>query len=194
MATPTQPAARTSSETDNAFFGHPRGLSTLFFTEMWERFSYYGMRAILILFMTAPLATGGLGFDAATAGPIYALYTALVYLVALPGGWFADRIIGQQRAVLYGGIIIMCGHISLAMEGIHLLPAGPLPGHHRHRPAQAQHQHHRGPALRRRGPPARRRVLDLLHGHQPRRRASRRWSAATWRRARVSARCSKAGA
>ena len=57
MATPTQPAARTSSETDNAFFGHPRGLSTLFFTEMWERFSYYGMRAILILFMTAPLAT-----------------------------------------------------------------------------------------------------------------------------------------
>ena len=103
---------------DTRFFGHPRGLSTLFFTEMWERFSYYGMRAILILFMTAPIATGGLGFDAATAGPIYALYTAMVYLLALPGGWFADRIVGQQRAVLYGGVIIMCGHIALAMEGI----------------------------------------------------------------------------
>ena len=114
----TQPAAPVSSETDTAFFGHPRGLSTLFFTEMWERFSYYGMRAILILFMTAPLAAGGLGFDTATAGPIYALYTAMVYLVALPGGWFADRVIGQQRAVFYGGVVIMCGHISLAMEGI----------------------------------------------------------------------------
>ena len=118
MATITQAAAPTSSEADNAFFGHPRGLSTLFFTEMWERFSYYGMRAILILFMTAPLATGGLGFDTATAGPIYALYTSMVYLVALPGGWFADRVIGQQRAVFWGGVVIMCGHISLAMEGI----------------------------------------------------------------------------
>jgi POT family proton-dependent oligopeptide transporter len=112
--TPTVPP----SKMDTRFFGHPRGLSTLFFTEMWERFSYYGMRAILILFMTAPLATGGLGFDASVAGPIYALYTAMVYLVALPGGWFADRVIGQQRSVLAGGIIIMSGHISLAMEGM----------------------------------------------------------------------------
>ena len=103
---------------DRSFFGHPAGLSTLFFTEMWERFSYYGMRAILLLFMVAPLANGGLGFSTEVAGPIYGLYTAMVYLVALPGGWFADRVIGQQRAVLYGGIIIMCGHISLAMEGI----------------------------------------------------------------------------
>ena len=118
MAIPTERAAPTSSEGDVAFFGHPRGLSTLFFTEMWERFSYYGMRAILILFMTAPIAAGGLGFDAAIAGPIYGLYTSMVYLTALPGGWFADRIIGQQRAVLFGGIIIMCGHISLAMQGI----------------------------------------------------------------------------
>ena len=85
---------------------------------MWERFSYYGMRAILLLFMVAPLANGGLGFSTEVAGPIYGLYTAMVYLVALPGGWFADRVIGQQRAVLYGGIIIMFGHISLAMEGI----------------------------------------------------------------------------
>src|SRR6188474_2949415 len=86
-----------------SWFGHPRGLSTLFFTEMWERFSYYGMRAILLLFMTAPVAAGGLGWDAAKAGPIYGLYTALVYFTALPGGWIADQFIGQRRAVLYGG-------------------------------------------------------------------------------------------
>ena len=86
------PAARLATESgDRAFFGHPRGLSTLFFTEMWERFSYYGMRALLILFMTASPATGGLGFDAATAGAIYGLYTAMVYMFTLPGGWIADR-------------------------------------------------------------------------------------------------------
>jgi POT family proton-dependent oligopeptide transporter len=100
---------------DTSFFGHPRGLSTLFFTEMWERFSFYGMRALLILFMTAPLATGGLGFPAATAGAIYGLYTAMVYMMALPGGWIADRLIGQQRAVLYGGILIASGHFSMAV-------------------------------------------------------------------------------
>jgi POT family proton-dependent oligopeptide transporter len=114
----TAAAAAPDPTTDRGFFGHPRGLATLFFTEMWERFSYYGMRAILILFMTAPLAMGGLGFSAETAGPIYGMYTSMVYLTALPGGWFADRVIGQQRAVLVGGIIIMFGHISLAMEGI----------------------------------------------------------------------------
>ena len=69
---------------DRAFFGHPRGLSTLFFTEMWERFSYYGMRALLILFMTAPVATGGLGFDTAVAGAVYGLYTSMVYMSTLP--------------------------------------------------------------------------------------------------------------
>ena len=115
---PFAASASQASPDDRGFFGHPAGLSTLFFTEMWERFSYYGMRAILLLFMVAPLATGGLGFSTEVAGPIYGLYTAMVYLVALPGGWFADRVIGQQRAVLYGGIIIMFGHISLAMEGI----------------------------------------------------------------------------
>ena len=71
---------------DTAFFGHPRGLSTLFFTEMWERFSYYGMRALLILFMTAAPAAGGLGFDTATAGAIYGLYTSMVYMTTLAGG------------------------------------------------------------------------------------------------------------
>jgi POT family proton-dependent oligopeptide transporter len=99
---------------DTRFFGHPRGLSTLFFTEMWERFSYYGMRALLILFMTAPLATGGLGFDTATAGAIYGLYTSMVYMTTLPGGWIADRLIGQRKAVLYGGILIASGHFSMA--------------------------------------------------------------------------------
>ena len=87
---------------DRAFFGHPRGLSTLFFTEMWERFSYYGMRSLLILFMTAPVATGGLGFDVGIAGAVYGLYTSMVYMTSLPGGWVADRLIGQRRAVLYG--------------------------------------------------------------------------------------------
>ncbi len=103
---------------DSRFFGHPRGLSTLFFTEMWERFSYYGMRAILILFMTAPIAVGGLQFDVAKAGVIYGTYTALVYMLSLPGGWIADRFLGQRRATLYGGIIIMLGHISLAIPSL----------------------------------------------------------------------------
>ena len=100
---------------DRAFFGHPRGLSTLFFTEMWERFSYYGMRALLLLYMTAPLTAGGLGFDAARGGAIYGLYTSMVYMTTLPGGWIADRLIGRHRAVLYGGILIACGHFSMAL-------------------------------------------------------------------------------
>jgi POT family proton-dependent oligopeptide transporter len=103
------------SSNDATFFGHPRGLATLFFTEMWERFSYYGMRALLILFMTAAPAAGGLGYDAATAGSVYGLYTFGVYALALPGGWIADRLIGQRRAVLYGGVLIALGHYSLAV-------------------------------------------------------------------------------
>jgi POT family proton-dependent oligopeptide transporter len=103
---------------DHAFFGHPRGLSTLFFTEMWERFSYYGMRALLILFMTAPIAAGGLGFETGVAGAVYGLYTSMVYMTSLPGGWIADRLIGQRRAVLYGGIIIACGHFSMAVQSL----------------------------------------------------------------------------
>ncbi len=103
---------------DQGFFGHPRGLSTLFFTEMWERFSYYGMRALLLLYMTAPLAAGGLGFDTGRGGAIYGLYTSMVYMTTLPGGWIADRLIGQRRAVLYGGILIASGHFCMAFPSL----------------------------------------------------------------------------
>jgi POT family proton-dependent oligopeptide transporter len=109
---------------DARFFGHPRGLSTLFFTEMWERFSYYGMRALLILFMTAPAAAGGLGFDTGVAGAVYGLYTSSVYMACLPGGWIADRLIGPRRAVLYGGILIACGHFSMAFPALATFYAG----------------------------------------------------------------------
>ena len=100
---------------DTAFFGHPAGLSTLFFTEMWERFSFYGLRAILILFMTAPAAIGGLAWGVEKAGAIYGTYAASVYLTSLPGGWIADKVLGLRRSVFWGGVLIMCGQISLAM-------------------------------------------------------------------------------
>lgn len=106
------------------FFGHPRGLATLFFTELWERFSYYGIRALLILFMTAPAASGGLGFPVPKAGAIYGLFTAMVYLVSLPGGWIADRFLGQRRSVLYGGVLIAAGNLLLAVPGLTPFYAG----------------------------------------------------------------------
>ncbi len=114
----TVASAASNARWDRSFFGHPRGLSTLFFTEMWERFSYYGMRALLILFMTATIQKGGLGFPTSKAGSIYGLYTAMVYLLGVPGGWIADRITGQRRAVLWGGIIIAAGHFSMAIPRI----------------------------------------------------------------------------
>lgn len=107
--------ATTAASDDRRFFGHPLGLLTLFLLELWERFSYYGMRAFLVIFITTPVAKGGLGETKATAGIIYALYGSLVYLMSLPGGWLADRFLGQQRAVLYGGVVIMAGHIVLAV-------------------------------------------------------------------------------
>lgn len=107
-----------------SFFGHPRGLATLFMTELWERFSYYGMRALLILFMTAPASRGGLGFPVAKAGAIYGCYTALVYLMGVPGGWLADRLLGQRRAVLWGGIIIALGHFTLAIHDLRTFYCG----------------------------------------------------------------------
>src|SRR5437879_11534730 len=95
-----------ATRADRSFFGHPRGLTTLFFTELWERFSYYGMRALLILFMTASVERGGLGFDVPRAATIYGLYTSGVYFMAIPGGFIADRLLGPRRAVLLGGILI----------------------------------------------------------------------------------------
>jgi len=94
---------------------HPRGLYTLFFTEMWERFSFYGMRALLVLFMADQLSEGGLGFSVETATAIVGLYGAGVYLAALPGGWIADRLLGAQRAVWCGGILIAIGHFVLGV-------------------------------------------------------------------------------
>ncbi len=115
---PESAAADTNARWDHSFFGHPRGLSTLFFTEMWERFSYYGMRALLILFMTATVAKGGLGFPTSKAGAIYGLYTAMIYLFSLPGGWLADRMIGLRRGVLWGGVIIAFGHFAMAIPSL----------------------------------------------------------------------------
>src|SRR5690349_20010125 len=96
--------------------GHPRGLSTLFLTEMWERFSYYGMRALLTLFMVAPVASGGLGFDNKRAGLIYGTYTMSVYMLSIPGGFIADNFLGARRSVLFGGIVIALGHFTLALH------------------------------------------------------------------------------
>ncbi|MEL6918758.1 MAG: oligopeptide:H+ symporter, partial [Bacteroidota bacterium] len=98
-------------------FTHPKGLYVLFTAEMWERFSFYGMRAILILFMTTEMAQEGLGLTTETAGAVYGLYTASVYLMTLPGGWLADNIFGQRKAVFYGGVLIMIGHLILAIPG-----------------------------------------------------------------------------
>lgn len=109
---------------DRSFFGHPHGLQTLFAVELWERFSYYGMRALLILFMTAPIANGGLGWETDKAGPIYGMYTAMVYLMSVPGGWIADRLIGQRKAVFWGGVSIMIGHIVLAVPSVNTFYAG----------------------------------------------------------------------
>lgn len=113
MATSRMPPTLSAAAADRSFFGHPRGLATLFMTEMWERFSYYGMRAILIYYLTSTIAHGGMGFADSKAGAVYGLYTALVYLMALGGGWIADLFIGQQRAVLYGGVLITAGEFCL---------------------------------------------------------------------------------
>jgi len=110
LASPQRPAGD-----DTAFFGHPRGLSTLFFTEMWERFSYYGMRAFLLYYITTAVTSGGMGLNVESGTAIVGVYTSMVYLLSVPGGWMADRVLGQQRSVLYGGIGIALGHFALAV-------------------------------------------------------------------------------
>ncbi|MEW6730362.1 MAG: peptide MFS transporter [Acidobacteriota bacterium] len=120
----SQPKTEYSKVDTGGLGGHPRGLTTLFFTEMWERFSYYGMRALLTLYMYEAIVTGGLGFEKTKATSIYGLYTASVYLAALPGGWIADNILGARLAVLLGGIIIALGHYSMAFASLDTFYAG----------------------------------------------------------------------
>jgi POT family proton-dependent oligopeptide transporter len=114
----SRPDSVNSIQTDARFFGHPRGLATLFFTEMWERFSYYGMRAILILYLTDQVVHGGLGFNDSKAGAIYGIYASMVYLLCLGGGWIADRITGQRTAVMIGGILIAAGEFCLVVPRV----------------------------------------------------------------------------
>ncbi len=106
------------AKVSNEFMGHPKGLFVLFFTEMWERFSYYGMRAILVLYLVARTTEDnpGLGWTDAEALKLYGWYTMLVYVASIPGGWIADKMIGQKKSVLYGGILLCFGHGILAVE------------------------------------------------------------------------------
>lgn len=116
MSTAHDAAVRPTAADDRSFFGHPRGLSTLFFTEMWERFSYYGIRPLLILFMAAALAQGGFGIERSQASAIVGIYAASVYLASLPGGWVADRLLGLRRAIMLGAVLISLGHISIGVS------------------------------------------------------------------------------
>jgi POT family proton-dependent oligopeptide transporter len=116
--TKNKPMSSTSLPKDRQLFGHPIGLYVLFFTEMWERFSYYGMRAILVLYLVAQTtdSNSGLGWTDGEALALYGWYTMLVYVASIPGGWIADKIIGQRKSVLYGGILLCFGHGILAVE------------------------------------------------------------------------------
>jgi len=114
----TAPPQANAAARESIFAGHPKGLGPLFFTELWERFSYYGMRAILILYMTSTAAQGGLGFDVKHAASIYGTYTMAVYLTALPGGLVADYLTGARLAVLLGGIVIAFGHFSMVFHSL----------------------------------------------------------------------------
>ena len=98
------------------FFGHPFGLSTLFITEMWERFSFYGIRPLMILYMTAAMASGGFGMERTQAAAIVGIYAGSVYLSSLPGGWVADRLLGLRRAIMLGAVLISAGHISIGLS------------------------------------------------------------------------------
>ncbi|MEU9101432.1 oligopeptide:H+ symporter [Streptomyces sp. NPDC048361] len=115
MASSLTKDSPSTTGTEQTFLGHPRGLANLFMTEMWERYSFYGMRALLVLYLVAPASQGGLGFNMATATAIYSVYNAMVYLLALPGGWLADRAWGARKTVALGGTIIMIGHFLLAV-------------------------------------------------------------------------------
>jgi len=117
------PVAAQANAADTAFFGHPAGLSTLFFTDMWERFSYYGIRPLLLLFMTAAVGQGGFGFSNAESAAIVGIYAGAVYLLALPGGWLADNWLGARRAVLAGAVLIALGHLAIGLSAVLAKPA-----------------------------------------------------------------------
>lgn len=106
------------SALDNGFMGHPKPLRPLFFTEMWERFSYYSIRPLLVLFMVATVGSGGFGFDEVTASAIYGIFAGSLYLAAVPGGWLADNWLGQERALWWGSIIIALGHLCIALSAM----------------------------------------------------------------------------
>lgn len=103
---------------DNGFMGHPKPLRPLFFTEMWERFSYYSIRPLLVLFMVAAVSQGGFGFDETTASAIYGIFAGSLYLAAVPGGWLADNWLGQERALWWGSLIIASGHLCIGLSAI----------------------------------------------------------------------------
>ena len=103
---------------DNGFMGHPAPLRSLFFTEMWERFSYYSIRPLLVLFMVATVSSGGFGFDEVTASAIYGIFAGSLYLAAVPGGWLADNWLGQERALWWGSIVIALGHLCIALSAV----------------------------------------------------------------------------
>lgn len=109
-------SANAAAANDTGFFGHPWGLSTLFFTEMWERFSYYGIRPLLVIFMSAAIMEGGFGIPRTQASAIVGIYAASVYLASLPGGWVADRLLGLRRAIMTGAVLIACGHLSIGLS------------------------------------------------------------------------------
>ncbi|MFC8801399.1 peptide MFS transporter [Promicromonospora sp. NPDC057138] len=111
----TGPTPAVAIAGDRRFFGHPLGLMTLFTTELWERFSYYGMRAILVYYLTDTIANGGLGLDQTLGEAVVSIYGTGVYLLSVVGGWLADRVIGARRSTLYGGVIIASGHVCLAV-------------------------------------------------------------------------------
>ncbi|MFJ9901975.1 peptide MFS transporter [Streptomyces sp. NPDC101152] len=126
-----EPGSRPPPEDDHAFLGQPKGLLTLSGLEVWERFSFLGMQAILVLYFADTLAHGGMGMSAGTAASVSAAYGTLVYLVSVAGGWLADRILGSYRAVLWGGMLIACGHYAMAVPtstmtwaGLGLISAG----------------------------------------------------------------------
>ena len=113
------------SRSEKQFFGHPRSLATLFGMEVWERFSFYGMQAILLIYLYYEVSRGGLGISQPVAIGIVGAYGSSVYLASILGGWFADRVFGAERTLFYSGIVVMLGHIALAiLPGVHGVTAG----------------------------------------------------------------------